>query len=354
MTTSDAARAATRTAADAPARTAAGTAARTDSLGTAPRRPEAWAATCRVRRLTVADLPDCLDLAADRGWSREEGRWRLLLSAGQGFGVDAPPGDAAGGLIASVVATRYPGLDGGPGLSCLGMMLVAQRYARRGLGLRLMRHVIAAERDGGAAAMFLTATEQGRPLYERLGFVPLGSLGTLRGHLAAGAAPTTPPGAATIRPATAADLPAVLAYDRSAFGADRTALLTRLPSFADQFLVAESAAPADSTESTGSAAARRLTGFAAAWPNVASTVIGPVVADDPDTALALVSRLATGAPAGTPVRFDADARQPEPAGWLRAHGLVPYGSPVTVMVDGLPALPGDAGRRFAPYSLALG
>ncbi len=292
-----------------------------------------------IRRLTVADLSDCLDLADDRDWPREEAKWRLLLSAGQGFGVDAPDGR---GLIASAVATPYSGIDGGPAISALSMVLVARRYARRGLGLRLMRHVVAEEHGSGATATFLTATEHGRPLYERLGFAAVGSLIMLRGHFVAGAEPGAVAGAADVRPATAADLPAVLAYDRRVFGADRTGLLTRLPSYADQFLVAES-------PGTG-----RLTGYAAAWPNVDSTVIGPVLAEDPAIALALVARLATDAPVGTPLRFDADVRQPEPASWLRARGLAAGGSPITVMVRGLPDLPGDAARRFAPYSVALG
>jgi GNAT superfamily N-acetyltransferase len=302
-----------------------------------PGSPAALAAL-PIRRLAPADLPACLDLAADRGWPREEHKWRLLLSAGQGFGIGAPAGDErGGGLIACVVATSYGGT-----LTAFGMMLVAARHERRGLGLRLLRHALA---ESGTPAAVLTATDAGRPLYERLGFSPVSSLATLRGDFTA---PTTPRRA--VRPATAADVPAILAYDAPVFGADRTGLLTRLPSFADQLLVAHATpgGPGGPSDPGGP-----LTGYAAAWPNLGSTVIGPVLADDLPTAQALIARLAADAPAGVPLRFDADARHPELERWLRAGGLDGRRDN-TLMLCGTATLPGDAGRRFAPYSVALG
>lgn len=41
-----------------------------------------------VRPLDPSDLPDCLDLAAGRGWPREDVKWRFALDAGSVFGVD--------------------------------------------------------------------------------------------------------------------------------------------------------------------------------------------------------------------------------------------------------------------------
>ncbi|RKN43190.1 GNAT family N-acetyltransferase [Streptomyces hoynatensis] len=283
-----------------------------------------------VRRLGPEDLTACLDLADDRGWGREEHKWRLLLSAGQGYGVAAPPGDPHGGLIATVVATPY-----GADYRCLSMVLVARRHGRRGLGRRLMRHVLA---ECGTAAAFLTATELGRPLYEELGFKPVGALTTLRGAFTGAQPPGALPAGAVVRPATAADLPDILAYDLPIFGADRTGLLARLPSFAAQLLVARAA--------DGS-----LTGFAASWPNPTSTVVGPLLAEDEPTARQLLAALARQAP--PPLRFDADDRHPGLAAWLRANGLGDS-SRCTLMVLGAPDIPGDVSRRFAPYSVALG
>ncbi|WP_230423349.1 GNAT family N-acetyltransferase [Streptomyces radicis] len=279
-----------------------------------------------IRRLTVHDLPACLDLAVDRGWPREAHKWRLLLTAGQGYGVDAPPGEG-GGLIASVVVTPYADTH-----RAIGMMVVAERRERQGIGRALMRHALA---ECGTAAVFLSATDNGRPLYEQLGFKAVGAFTTLTGRFTGGPEDAGP--AVTVRPATAGDLPAVLSYDRPVFGADRTELLARLPSFADRFLVAERAG--------------RLIGYGASWPNVTTTVIGPLLADDEATARALLARLGAAAP--LPIRFDADDRHPDLADWLRKRGLADRGR-CALMVTGSPDLPGDITRRFAPYSVAMG
>ncbi|RLL67869.1 GNAT family N-acetyltransferase [Streptomyces sp. Z26] len=281
------------------------------------------------RKLTPDDLTACLALGEDRGWSREEHKWRLLLTAGQGYGIDAP--DRPGELIAAYVLTTYA-----DAYACVSMVLVARRHARRGIGRHLMRHALD---SSGTAALFLQATENGRPLYERMGFRPVGTTTMLTGpfspppYEATGAAART-----SVRPASATDLRAVLALDAEVFGTDRTELLTRLPAFSDRFVVAEDPAGA-------------LTGFAARWPNGPTDVFGPVVAEDLATAQALVTELAVDA--RDRVRFDVDARHPEWERWLRAGGLS-GDFRCTLMVHTAADIPGDISRRFAPYSVALG
>ncbi|HET9557804.1 MAG TPA: hypothetical protein VFS70_11755, partial [Actinomycetota bacterium] len=76
---------------------------------------------------------------------------------------------------------------------------------------------------GGVATVLLHATALGRPVYERLGFVPETAYVTLSG-------PTLPRAftGAMVRAARAADLEAVLAMDREATGEDRRRLLAAL------------------------------------------------------------------------------------------------------------------------------
>ncbi|WP_418958026.1 GNAT family N-acetyltransferase [Streptomyces tritici] len=275
-----------------------------------------------VRRLTLDDLTRCADLSEDRGWPREEHKWGLLLAAGTGYGIDDPEG---AGLVTACVVTSY-----GPGLAAIGMVLVAERYARRGVGRRLMRHVL---EETGDTPLTLHATPNGQPLYEQLGFALTGRAEMVRGHFTrAVAAP-----ALATRPATAEDLPAILRLDAEVFGTDRTHMLTRLPAFADQLRVAEE---------NGA-----ITGYAAAWPNMETHVIGPLIARDTATAQALVAALAEGT--DRPLRTDVDTRHEELLSWLKANGLgsVAFNA---VMTRGLPALPGDWSRRFAPLTVAAG
>ncbi len=282
-----------------------------------------------IRRLTVDDLPSCVDLAENRGWQREEHRWGLLLAAGTGYGIDDPVDK---GLAAACVVTSY-----GPRLAAVGMVLVAEQYARQGIGRRLMRHVLA---EAGDTPVTLHATPLGRPLYEQLGFSATGRAEMVCGHFRANGADgrdSGKGGAVTTRPATAEDLPAIIRLDNEVFGVDRTHLITRLPAFADQIRVAEQGG--------------LLTGYAAAWPNRETHVVGPLVAETTETAKALVSSVA--AATDRPLRTDVDVRHTEFLDWLKAHGLesVTFN---TVMNHAQDDLPGDWTRRFAPLSIAMG
>ncbi|MFG2606777.1 GNAT family N-acetyltransferase [Streptomyces sp. NPDC048514] len=278
-----------------------------------------------IRRLTLRDLHACADLSEDRGWPREDHKWGLLLTAGKGFGIDDPDG----GLVAACVVTEY-GTWERLELGAIGMVLVAGRHARQGVGRRLMRHVVSLM---GTTPLTLHATPYGRPLYEELGFKVTGRAEMLTGTFT----PEGPTSGVETRAATAEDLPAVLRLDEEVFGADRTPLITRLPAFADQLRVAEEDG--------------RIIGYAAAWPNMDTHVVGPLIARDTETAKALISSLAAGT--DRPLRTDIDVRHEELLAWAKARGLASVAFNA-VMAYGITELPGDWTRRFAPLTVAAG
>jgi GNAT superfamily N-acetyltransferase len=307
-------------------------------------------------------------LSVDRGWSPERSKWSLLLGACQTFGVDAPDGR---GLAGAVVLTRW-----GPDLASVGMMLVAARYGRRGLGRALMEHVIA---EAGHATVTLFATDLGRPLYEQLGFVPVrrnvSFVGAFRpgpagARSSAGASPRAPAGASApaaaagfTRAATEADLPAILAVDRAAFGADRGQIVSRLPGFADRIAVlADRSHHADHSHHAddphggedphhGDHSQHGIRGYAAAWRSTpSSTVIGPLVAPGAQAAERLITDLAAYAH-GT-IRLDLDPDRPELPAWASRHGLEPVGRTI-VMAHGDLLDRGTPDHLFTPISVAL-
>ncbi|MGW1890342.1 GNAT family N-acetyltransferase [Streptomyces sp. NPDC002004] len=278
-----------------------------------------------IRPLTPRDLTACADLSENRGWPREEHKWGLLLTAGRGYGIDAPDGS----LLAACTVTSY-GAQERPELQAIGMVLVAEQYSRRGVGRRLMRHVIA---EAGPTPLTLHATPNGQPLYEELGFKVTGRAEMIRGHFGPGG---QVPSVAT-RPATAEDLPVLLRLDQEVFGADRTPMVTRLPAFADLFRVA--------------VADGEIVGYVAAWPNGPSYVLGPLIAPDTDTAEALVASIA--AETDRPLRTDIDVRHEALLARLKERGLESIAFNA-VMTYGIPELPGDWTRRFAPLTLATG
>ncbi len=275
-----------------------------------------------VRPLSVADLPACLDLAADRNWTREERKWRLLFEVSEVYGLDDP---AEGGLAGTVVLTRY-GLD----LATIGMMLVAARYGRRGLGSRLMTHAL---EQAAGAVVYLTATGYGRPLYQKLGFRAVDTSVMHSGLWRPG---SPAPGTGGPRLATDADLGRMAALDALVFGAPRRNILASLFGFGRRVVV---------TEDQGT-----ITGFAAAWPNGHTLVVGPVVAAGLPTARALVGAAVAGARG--PVRLDILGRHAGLSHWAVRRGLA-AGHQTALMVRG-GELPGDRGRLFAPVSVAIG
>ncbi|MFC0113203.1 GNAT family N-acetyltransferase [Kibdelosporangium aridum] len=270
-----------------------------------------------IRRIDATRLEDCLALAAGREWSSEPHKWGLLFEIGDVYGIDDPDG----GLAGCVVCTRY-----GKRLSGIGMMLVAEKFGRQGLGTQLMKHAMA---EAGTDSTWLTATTYGQPLYEKLGFRSIGDSYIYRGEF-------RPPAGGVSRAASTKDLEAIAALDAEVFGAPRPQVLRRLPAFAERLVV---------IQGTGG-----IRGYGAAWRNVDNTVIGPVVADNESVAKDLISDLAAGT--SLPVRLDIDSTHPELREWVEGLG-VGRGMRTTVMVHGA-SLPGDRSRLFLPLSVATG
>ena len=272
---------------------------------------------CVIERLTPDDLDACLALAQDRDWPPERHKWRLLLDIGTVLGVR----DGDGRVIATTILTRY-----GNDLAAISMVLVAKHHERQGIGGALMTQAIA---EAGSATVVLNATEYGRPLYERLGFVTVGRTFTHIGHFTGGEEGIS-------RPTDPADQAAIHRLDTEVNGADRKILIDRLPAFAAQVRA---------VERQGS-----ISGYAGAWPNHGNTVIGPVIAGSPADAAGLIADLAAGVEG--PIRLDLDDRHPELHGWAVDRGLELSTSTVVMALGG--PLPGDRRRWFVPMMQALG
>jgi GNAT superfamily N-acetyltransferase len=202
---------------------AAGTAADTGTgVHTAgrPRARPGTATDATVRQLTEADLPRCSELGVSRGWGAEERKWGLLFELGGIYGIEDPDGR----LVATTVLTHY-----GAQFASVSMVLVAETHERQGFGTRIMRHVID---QASGATLVLHATPGGRPLYEKLGFR---AFGAVEAHVGAFDATGTTPGRS--HQATPEDLLQLARLDREVYGVHRTALIKRLPRFAERIRV---------------------------------------------------------------------------------------------------------------------
>lgn len=104
----------------------------------------------------------------------------------------------------------------------IGALGVAPEARRHGLGRALTEAAVGRLRERGAGTVLLFATDMGRPLYERLGFVAEGAATAWRGTAGARA------GTLAVRRLCEDDRDRVAALDRLATGEDRANLLEAL------------------------------------------------------------------------------------------------------------------------------
>jgi GNAT superfamily N-acetyltransferase len=214
--------------------------------------------------MTGDDVPLGMRLKTLAGWNQTQADWLMLLEAG--FGLVAVV-DGIGVGTATVVP--YDGV-----FAWIGMVLVDPHYRRRGIGTTLLEAAIAAASEHGTPC--LDATPQGRPLYARLGFHASYDLVRMQ-RSAATTSPGPYDGDTGIRCEVTkyADLPDLIRYDAAFFGAERAkilqALWTNRPDCA--------------------ALAHRdgaLVGYCLGRSGSAAEQIGPVIAEDLETARSLL------------------------------------------------------------------
>jgi ribosomal protein S18 acetylase RimI-like enzyme len=128
-----------------------------------------------------------------------------------------------GELVGVAAGALFGGTGGTRGTGWVGGVAVVPAHRRVGLGGALTEAIVEFLEGRGVATVLLHATALGRPVYERLGFVPETAYVTLGGPTLARAST-----GAMVRAGRAADLEAVLALDRTATGEDRRRLLTSL------------------------------------------------------------------------------------------------------------------------------
>lgn len=117
-----------------------------------------------IRTLSGQDIPSALELCRAAGWNQLHQDWERLITCEPDGCLVAEIDDQ---VVGTITTTRY-----GTGLAWIGMMLVHERYRRRGVATALMHAGLDYLREQTTACIKLDATPAGRPVYERLGFVP--------------------------------------------------------------------------------------------------------------------------------------------------------------------------------------
>jgi GNAT superfamily N-acetyltransferase len=130
-----------------------------------------------VDPLRHEDLDDFLLIAASEGWICDRWEFDFLLAV---FPAGCLVARLDGEAVAFVTSVKYA--DSG----WVGNLIVRRDLRRTGIGSLLLKEVLAILAGAGTRTVWLTASEQGRPLSERLGFVACDAIKRWHGWGSAG------------------------------------------------------------------------------------------------------------------------------------------------------------------------
>jgi GNAT superfamily N-acetyltransferase len=213
--------------------------------------------------LTEADVEAGLRLSGEMGWNQLPADWLLYLRHGHTVGFRRPDGVVVG----TGAAMPYEG-----GYGYLALVLVTADWRRRGLGTRLVEHSID-WLEGQGMVPLLDATEAAAEGYRRQAFAPVIELDRWEADLPAAEGAAAGAGPHEI------ELAMLVGLDAQAFGATRPHLL-------DDIRRRPGVRGVVGAEGRGVAMIR---------PGRRAAQIGPLVAPDDRTAVALLDEVLRGA-----------------------------------------------------------
>jgi len=166
-----------------------------------------------LRKLVASDIPAAVGLSKEAGWNQTSEDWRMLIDL-------APPGCLAievdGELAATTTLLCY-----GRRLAWIGMVLTRVSNRGRGFARRLLTQALTQADEMRIETVKLDATDQGRPLYEKMGF-------RFEQKVERWSRPASKNPSGTMPLADPLPAENWRVADRRSFGADRSELLERL------------------------------------------------------------------------------------------------------------------------------
>src|SRR6478609_2037430 len=235
-----------------------------------------------------AHLKGALKLSQEMSWPYLLKDWEFALQLGRGFVVTS-----AGAVVGTALWWPY-----GDTHASAGMIIVSKAVQGRGYGARLMDALLAAARP---RIVTLNSTVEGMALYQRRGFVPIG---VIHQHHGIPRERHEAPLPCFVRAMTPSDLAAIVGLDHEATGWSRREMLNRLIEVGDGYVLLRDGIPR---------------GYAISRLFGRGHVIGPVVAESPTDARALIE--AALAPLGSVfVRIDTSTTS-HLGEWLEGIGL---------------------------------
>ena len=273
--------------------------------------------------MRAGDLEPAWELSMDQHWPHRPVDWQYAFTLGEGIVAEVD-----GQLVGTAMRWLW-----GKTHATIGLVIVSELMRGRRIGGELMNRIL----EGlETRSVSLHATEAGRGLYERLGFVRTGEIRQHQG-IAANAPLVALDEGWRVRPFDRSDEPALFELDARARSWQRREMLRLWIDSAERVVVLDHNGTLD-----GYAMLRRFG---------RGVVVGPVIASNDIGARALIAHLVSLS-AGRFVRIDLDFDSGLTA-WIEEQQLHRVGT-VTTMVRGTLKVAAEGPRLFALATQALG
>jgi predicted N-acetyltransferase YhbS len=279
-------------------------------------------AIVRLRAMTPDDLAAAHALSRAEQWPHRLEDWAICLKLGAGV-VACREDEVIGTAMYWAYGTEF---------ATIGMVIVSRAEQGHGLGRLLMQNVID---QLGDRTLLLNSTNEGRRLYERLGFIAIGSVFQHQGAAFAVPMASLIPNE-RVAPMKAGDLVAVAELDALAVGMNRSHVIQHLCGISQGIMLNREDDPA------GFALYRRFgRGYS----------LAPVIAPDVGGAKLLISQW-LGTNVGMFCRLDV-REDSQLSTWLDDLGLPCVGR-VTRMVRGPAPVTGKGVFAYSLINQAMG
>lgn len=212
------------------------------------------------------DVPGLIELSASIGWDYDKDEIQTVISSGKVYGHK----NEEGKIVSSAAIIPY-----GSSLVSIGMVIVHQDYRGKGLGRKVTQKCL--DSVSSDTTVMLIATDEGKPMYESMGF---SSTDSVHKYLCDNYLTMKPYDTldAEIIPMRKVDLPQVVKLDKVAFGEERGTFLINRINQAKESLVVKSP--------DGS-----IIGYGLSILGPINLILGPIVAPDHHIASLLIDKL---------------------------------------------------------------
>ena len=216
-----------------------------------------------IRPMDISDLHDAHELTQRLKWPHTLADWSDIHSLGTSLVMEAD--DQIIGTACLIPQGNH---------ASVGLIVIADEYQGNGFGKQIMNEIMSQCSD--EVSLYLTATEMGKPLYKKLGFEEYAVVEQYQNEIDFSKIELIMPAdQALIREYDESDYSRLVELMSKSTGMNRESLANKVTSMSDRILMVE-----DQGNITGFAALRR---FGRGWS------IGPVIAENSQNALSLIS-----------------------------------------------------------------